>query len=86
MAVAYHVATFFYDGATTNRWARATVDRSMDRVQSVEEFMGMVSDDETNAVVISITDRPDQQVQSRTTPTHLSISSNHPFSPLRQTF
>ena len=30
--------------------------------------------------------RPDQQVQSRTTPTHLSISSNHPFSPLRQTF
>ena len=46
----------------------------------------MVSDDETNAVVISVTDRPDQQVQSRTTTAHLSISSNHPFSPLRQTF
>ena len=36
----------------------------------------MVSDDETNAVVISVTDRPDQQVQSRTTTAHLSISSN----------
>ena len=30
--------------------------------------------------------RPDQQVQSRTTAAHLSISSNHPFSPLRQTY
>ena len=41
MAVAYHVATFFYDGPIRNRWARTvdrSVDRSMDRVQSVEEF------------------------------------------------
>ena len=85
MAVAYYVATFFYSGATTNRWAR-TVDRSMDRVQTVEEFMGIVSRSWANAEVISVTDRPDQQVQSRTTAAHLSISSNHPFSPLRQTF
>ena len=86
MAVEYHVATFFYDGATTNRWVRDVGPRGRIRPQSVEEFMGMVSDDETNAVVISVTDRPDQQVQSRTTPTHISISSNHPFSPLRQSF
>ena len=86
MAVEYHVATFFYDGATTNRWVRDVGPRGRIRPQSVEEFMGIVSDDETNAVVISITDRPDQQVQSRTTAAHLSISSNHPFSPLRQTF
>ena len=87
MAVEYHVATFFYDGATTNRWVRDVGPRGRIRPQSVEEFMGMVSDDETNAVVISVTDRPDQQVQSRTTPADpLSISSNHPFSPLRQTF
>ena len=86
MAVEYHVATFFYDGATTNRWVRDVGPRGRIRPQSVEEFMGMVSDDETNAVVISVTDRPDQQVQSRTTTDHLSISSNHPFSPLRQTF
>ena len=86
MAVEYHVATFFYDGATTNRWVRDVGPRGRIRPQSVEEFMGMVSDDETNAVVISVTHRPDQQVQSRTTPAHLSISSNHPFSPLRQTF
>ena len=86
MAVEYHVATFFYDGATTNRWVRDVGPRGRIRPQSVEEFMGMVSDDETNAVVISVTDRPDQQVQSRTTPAHLSSSSNHPFSPLRQTF
>ena len=84
MAVEYHVATFFYDGATTNRWVRDVGPRGRIRPQSVEEFMGMVSDDETNAVVISVTDRPDQQVQSRTTPADpLSISSNHPFSPLR---
>ena len=83
MAVEYHVATFFYDGATTNRWVRDVGPRGRIRPQSVEEFMGIVSDDETNAVVISVTDRPDQQVQSRTTPTHLSISSNHLFSPLR---
>ena len=82
MAVAYHVATFFYDGATTNRWVRDVGPRGRIRPQSVEEFMGMVSDDETNAVVISVTDRPDQQVQSRTTTAHLSISSNHPFSSL----
>ena len=31
-------------------------------------------------------DRPDQQVQSRTPADPLSISSNHPFSPLRQTY
>ena len=68
MAVEYHVATFFYDGATTNRWVRDVGPRGRIRPQSVEEFMGMVSDDETNAVVISVTDRPDQQVQSRTTP------------------
>ena len=86
MAVEYHVATFFYDGATTNRWVRDVGPRGRIRPQSVEEFMGIVSDDETNAVVISVTDRPDQQVQSRTTAAHLSISSNHPFSPLRQTF
>ena len=83
MAVEYHVATFFYDGATTNRWVRDVGPRGRIRPQSVEEFMGMVSDDETNAVVISVTDRPDQQVQSRTTTAHLSIGSNHPFSPLR---
>ena len=86
MAVEYHVATFFYDGATTNRWVRDGGPRGRIRPQSVEEFMGIVSDDETNAVVISVTDRPDQQVQSRTPAAHLSISSNHPFSPLRQTF
>ena len=86
MAVEYHVATFFYDGATTNRWVRDVGPRGRIRPQSVEEFMGIVSDDETNAVVISVTDRPDQQVQSRTTADPLSISSNHPFSPLRQTF
>ena len=85
MAVEYHVATFFYDGAIRNRWAR-TVDRSMDRVQTVEEFMGIVSGSWANAEVISVTHRPDQQVQSRTPADHLSISSNHPFSPLRQTF
>ena len=83
MAVEYHVATFFYDGAIRNRWVRDVGPRGRIRPQSVEEFMGIVSDDETNAVVISVTDRPDQQVQSRTTTTHLSISSNHPFSPLR---
>ena len=35
MAVEYHVATFFYDGAIRNRWAR-TVDRAAgsDRNQS----------------------------------------------------
>ena len=86
MAVAYHVATFFYDAATTNRWVRDVGPRGRIRPQSVEEFMGMVSDDETNAVVISVSHRPDQQIQSRTTTTHLFISSNHPFSPLRQTF
>ena len=71
MAVEYHVATFFYDGATTNRWAR-TVDRSMDRVQTVEEFMGIVTGSWANAEVISVTDRPDQQVQSRT-PAHPTL-------------
>ena len=88
MAVAYHVATFYYDRATNNnRWVRDVGPRGRIRPQSVEEFMGIVSGDEANAEVISVTNRPDQQVQSRTTPADpLSISSNHPFSPLRQTF
>ena len=86
MAVEYHVATFFYDGAIRNRWVRDVGPRGRIRPQSVEEFMGMVSDDETNAEVISVSHRPDQQVQSRTPADYLSISSNHPFSPLRQTY
>ena len=86
MAVEYHVATFFYSGVITNRWGRTVGLRGHPRTQSVEEFMEMVSDDETNAVVISVTDRPDQQVQSRRPADPLSISSNHPFSPLRQTY
>ena len=59
MAVEYHVATFFYDGAIRNRWAR-TVDRSMDRVQTVEEFMGIVSRSWANAEVISVTETADR--------------------------
>ena len=62
MAVEYHVATFFYDGATTNRWVRDVGPRGRIRPQSVEEFMGIVSRSWANAEVISVTDRPDQQV------------------------
>ena len=60
MAVEYHVATFFYDGATTNRWARTVGLRAHPRTQSVEEFMEMVEGDETNAVVISVTETGDR--------------------------
>ena len=51
MAVKIHVAIFFYDVAIRDRWAR-----TMDRVQTVEEFMEKVSNEETNAEVISVTE------------------------------
>ena len=57
MAVQFHVATFFYDVPIRNRWARTVercVDRSMDRVQTVEEFLEKVSNEETNAEVVSV--------------------------------
>ena len=60
MAVDYHVATFFYDRATNNRWVRTVGPRGRAQTQTVEEFMEMVSGDEANAEVISVTETGDR--------------------------
>ena len=60
MAVEYHVATFFYDGAVNLGWARTVGPRGRGQTQTVEEFMGIVSTSWANAEVISVTETGDR--------------------------